>query len=751
MTEPADEATVLADFTRDFRRLQQQKARQHGGVEQRTLLNIAMDAGEHYASCDNRTLMLQADTQDANKLHLVFNLIARNKNKLIGRLCALGGTYRATPDRRDPKAFADAELVDRLTKALDKKLDQPSRDREIFEWLCKGGTAFEHTPWVPNATVEPMPQFSDANELLYRDIIASQDQPDPGVIIPESQVELLVTQQGRAPESFEVYEDVKECGEVGSEILGPLNVFLDQNTRSIEDLAPDQAVYLAKFRTQGWIRENFGAEMVDGNPEAQIEPLAADSDLRIVTTTIVQTGPGVAGVSLRDMIPLIQGSVGPDDPPMNLVVERYQPASKIVPRGRYSAFVPGKRILYDGENKYESIPLTDFHFEPVTTDFWTKDYISDLIAPQRFLNKRISQLGEQSNASIYDKILLGPNLHPNDVPGDWPGFVEGGVADNGQPLVHRLPGPSLPGWFMDSLQLVMRLTSEIAGGHDLMEENQFPGQLRGPLAVPMLQEIIDTQWGPLYQHIGERMAKVKQMRINRVKQFYPALRTLHYTDRDQRDEVLEFHTDKVLRAGTNFNITVDRSSLLPELRALREARVRERLQSPLNILYLDERTGTFDKSKIASDLHFGDLGRESREAQYRKLGAEIVSRLWRTEPTPPVLPFWDHAAMMDELEAAMATTEFLHASQPVQAAFMNRWNEHNAYLQQQAQQQAAAQQSGMVQNAVAQATQQAAAQAAAEAVQSALGQLQAQVTNAPAIPNQLGQALAQAGAPLPQE
>lgn len=744
MTAPVtDEATVLAEFTKDFKRLQQQKAKPNGGVEARTLLNIAMDLGEHYATSQDRALTLPDLSADAeaNKLHLVFNLIARRKSKLIGRLCALGGVYRATPDKRDPKAFADAKLVDRLIKALDKKLDQPSRDREIFDWLLRGGTAFEYVPWVPNATLETMPQFDEStNELLYRDLIASQGQEDPGVIIPESQVEALVA-QGRAPESFEVYEEVKEVGEVGSEILGPLNVFVDQSVRSIEDLAPDQAVYIAKFRTQGWIRENYGDAAVDGDPDKGIDPLAPDRDLQIVTTTINQNGASVAGVSLKDMIPLIQGSVGPDDPPMNLVIERYQPASRQWPRGRYSVFVPGKRLLYDGENKYEEVPLVDFHFEPVTVDFWTKDFITDLIAPQRFLNKRISQLGEQSNASIYDKVLLGPGLHATDIPSDYPGFVEGGVAENGQPLVQRLPGPQLPGWFMESIALVLKLTDDLSGGNDLFQEHKFPGQLRGPLAVPMLQEIIDTQWGPLYQHIGERMARVKQMRINRVKQFYPAIRTLHYVDRDQRDEVLEFHTEKVLRAGTSYAISVDRSSLLPELRALREARVRERLESPLNVLYIDERTGALDKSKVAEDLHFGDLGRESREAQYRKLGAEIVSLLWRGEPIPPVLPFYDHAVMLDELEAAMATTEFLRASPQVQQAFIQRWTEHNQFLQQQAQAQQQAQQGWMIQNAVAQATQQAAAQAAAEAVEMAMAQLQAQIQRAPQVPTEVSQAL----------
>jgi hypothetical protein len=193
---------------------------------------------------------------------------------------------------------------------------------------------------------------------------------------------------------------------------------------------------------------------------------------------------------------------------------------------------------------------------------------------------------------------------------------------------------------------------EIAGGVDLFSEQKFPGQLRGPMAVPMLQEIIDTQWGNLYQHIGQRMSKVKEMRVNRVKEYYPPFRTMHYTDRSMKDEVFIFQTSDILRSGTDYSITVERGSLVPELRALREARIREHLQSPLSVLYIDERTGKIDKEKIASDLEMGDIGREAKESQYRKLGMSLVERLWQGQQLPPHLPmpFWNLRVIMDELE-----------------------------------------------------------------------------------------------------
>jgi hypothetical protein len=76
---------------------------------------------------------------------------------LIGRLASTNYDYKARPDKKDPKALEEAEIVDRMIVALDEKLDQPSLTWEHLFWLLVGGVSFEHTPWVPNATQEPKP------------------------------------------------------------------------------------------------------------------------------------------------------------------------------------------------------------------------------------------------------------------------------------------------------------------------------------------------------------------------------------------------------------------------------------------------------------------------------------------------------------------------------------------------------------------------------------------------------------------
>lgn len=721
---------ALDDYTKDFERLQAQKAKVTGGVEARILTNLAFLCTEQYVTYAARRLVVRA--MDSNKLHLVFNLAGRLVSKVVGRLCAMNGVFKARPDHHDPKAIANADVVDKLTLALDEKVGQPTKTWELIRTMAVCGVAFEQVTWSKDSVQEPLPQFDEeSGELLWK---SNLDQS----VIPQSQRDQMI-QKGTPPEMFTVYEEMQLTGDVNDEILHPLQVFVDSSVRSIQDLSPDQSVYVAKIRTVGWIEQNF-PEIA---PE-DLDKLKNVRNLKIISTTFSQAeGASTGNTYLADLIPRVQGTLTADDPDMVVVVEKYMGVSAKNPHGKYCVFVPGIAVLLEGDNPYEEIPIVDFHWGPTTETFWSKDFLTDLIPPQRFLNKRMSQLGEQANASIYANELLGPGLRADNIPPDYPSPIENALTAEGIKLVQRRDPPQLPTWFLNSIELTVKLMREIAGGADLFDEGRFPGQLRGPLAVPMLQEIMDTEWGPLYEHIGERLARVKQMRINRVKQFYPPYRTLHYTGPDMRDEVFVFHKGEILEAGVEYRITVERGSLLPEIRALREDRLAQRLSGPLAILYTDERTGKLDKSKIAAELHYGEAAREDREVQARKLALQLMERIEGGEQIAPwiPLPFWDHAAMMDEYEGKMQTTEFLSASPTVQQGILGLWQRGRDFLSQMAEAQQNTVQNQMIQGAVAQATQQAAAKAAAAAVDSALGQVTSAAEQAPMAQEQLTHAM----------
>lgn len=716
---PTSVNSDLSIFSREWRRLRTQKHRMRGGTEARIITNCGMWHGEHYLTQARDTILTRPMGKDdeRNKLWLVFNMIRKQAKRKIGRLWSVAPEFRATPNVIDPRAFDQADVVNDMILGLDCKLKERWLQWQRLWWLVVGGTVVEHTPWIEDVSDEPLPKFDpESGELVWKDQIT-------GAEILQSHVESLCASGLIPAERFRVVEQLTTCGDVGAQIVSPLNFFIDSACTSIDKLPPDGSCMIAEIKTVGWVREVFGDDAA--------KEIRNNSDLSIISTRLLDKGPSVANVSLRDLLPAIQGTKLPDDPAMTIVCTRYQPACQDWPHGRRTIFCPDQVVLDDDDTQYGEIPCVDLHFEPATTSFWTGDFITDMIPGQKFLNKRMSQLGESANSQIYEVLLLGGELGKDDVPGDMPGIIEDGLDEQGQPRVQVLQRAQLPQFFLDSIKMITEYIESI-GSADLISHRNFPGQLRGPLAIPMLQEILDSEDGPFFDHMGEQLSRIHQMRINRVKQYYPPVRTLHYTGRNMKNEVLVFHTETILRAGTDFNVTVDRGSLLPELSALRHARVREDLESPIGVIYTNRRTGRIDPSKIAMALHYTDRGEEDREAEWRKLAQHIIAELWAGKPPhdDEPYPFWDHNAMMDEYESAMATTEWREASPIIKQGFLQLYDKHRAFLDQIQSAQAASMQSAQSQQAVAQATQQVAAKVAAETVQESMSQIRESVAMA---------------------
>lgn len=313
----------VSDWTKDWRRLQQQKWRMRGGVESRMIIALSMYFGEHYVT-QARDLIFQrgiAKDEDKNKLSLVFNLLKKASKRKIGRLWSINYGFRATPNKIDPNAFDQAQVVTRLVRALDKKCREKSQHWKRLFWMVNCGVAIEHTPWIEEVGNEPVPAYDpDTGELLWRD----NQNPDPNYTLPHSRV-LEAVKMGATPERFTLIEHATTVGDVGSVVVPPLNFFIDSAVTSIRNLGPKQRCYIVEVKTVDWIRDTFG------NDAAAKVQTNVGKDLGIIRTRLLDKGPAVASLNLRDLIPAVQGSQGPDDPPLALFATGYEAACKDYP------------------------------------------------------------------------------------------------------------------------------------------------------------------------------------------------------------------------------------------------------------------------------------------------------------------------------------------------------------------------------------------------------------------------------------
>jgi hypothetical protein len=550
-------------------------------------------------------------------------------------------------------------------------------------------------------------------ELIYTWI-----SEDGEIQVPESLRESMV-QSGTPPSQFKLFEQPQRVGEVGSSIFSPLQCFVDHSVLDLRRLPPQRWAGVAQPRTNDWIMANFA-----DTAEFDLETLDGRGDVKIVTTTLTQNGPTMAFQNVQQLIPAIQGTLAKDDPDMEVVCDFFQPPSDEFPEGRMVVFIPKKGILLNQEIPYPDFPLTDYHFTPPKTTHWTGGYTEHLIQGNQFLNRRMQQLGEYGNHFIESPYLLGGALTEDDVTGEFPNYIEGGLTPEGQPLVQQAQPPQVPGWFQKSIDHANEFLTDLAGGQDLFGQNKFPGQLRGTFGAPILQEMTDSQFAPFLRHVFTRMAIVKEKRLNIVREFYPPVRTMHITNRDETDEVIEFHKEEIMPAGTSFTFTVLPSTILPEMRGMRELRVAEQVRN-FPMMFQDQEDGRWLTEKIAEALQIPDNTTKDAREKSRKLAQRVIEALkmgQSLQSVPPVTPWQQHGAMLEEFQDFMNESEFWKLDEPTRQNIMQYWSQIAQVLQQKAQQAQQAQQQAGQEEIINQAAQQAAIKGATQAVEIQSGQ-----------------------------
>ena len=697
----------LDPFEKEFKLYSGQKRRSTGGVEPRVLQNLAMYVGEQWVWNERGKLRNRNPRRDEagriTEVNLVMNLIAPRQQKITGRLMASSPNYRAFPSTADPAKIAKGEIATSLLRALDQKVDEEYLRWQRWFWMMLGGVAIEHTPWRHDHVIDTVVKRDESGNPIWKHLPTGEEMTN------ESFQQLTFSPDPQfppqaLPEHFELATEVRPIGDVASEVRGPLNVFAPNSIRSINEMPPGQSIMFADVRLLEWVRKTW--------PDANISEIEKMEDFKIITTTVSET-ISFTNTSLRDLVPIVQGTAGIDDPDMAVVIERYEPPSTEFPPGwslekgaengpgfvvapdetfanggRYTVFIPGQTVLRDGEIPYEDgIPAQDFHWDVAAANFWSPDWATGLTGVQKSINTLVSQIRMLGNARIFDPILMEDEVKPpnTDSPRYWPG----GMRD-GQPMAARLGASDIPGSYMKQLDTLVQLFNDIAGGDDLFSEPSFPGQIRGTGAVQQLQEVMDTQWGPKLRHYHDRLGRVKHQRIMRAKQFYPPVRTMRYTDSHGKVETFEFHRDDILRAGVDFTISVEPSSILPETRRERFARVAEILAGPMAGLLADSRQqGQIDWSKVAQMVEWGDVDeRENKLTRDVKFARKVLQSIKEGRPVPPVLPFQNHLIFIDECEMEMNDDDFFTMlSQPTQAAIFDRYQKHQEAMQQQQQQQ----------------------------------------------------------------
>jgi hypothetical protein len=661
-------------------------------VEPRVLNNLAMYVDEQWSYVENGTLRNKVPRRDEDgkirEVSLVLNMIAPRQQKIIGRLTASTPDWRAWPGSNKADHISKAEVATSLSKSFDMKLDEEALRGERWFWNMQAGVWFEHTPWRNNHSVDLVEKEDEAGRPIWEHLASGEEIPDAMYRQAIQSGEALV-------EHFEIATEIREIGDVAAEVRGPLNVFNPNSIRSIEHLAPGQSVMMSDIKLAAWVKKTW--------PNSQLDWMHGEEEFKIITTKVSNQGISFANTSLRELIPVVQGAVSNDDPDMVPVFERYEPPSPEFPKGwsmkggavtgpnffpapnedlagggRYTVFIPGQGIVRDGEIPYkDGIPIVDGHWDSPASNFYNRDWATGLMGVQKSINTLASQIRTMANARVYDPILIDDDTQPPNA--DMPKYWVGGMVD-GMRQAERLgassPDPGMQAQLLD----LIRIFDDLSGAEDLLQNKKL-GQIRGTGAVQMLQDVMDSQWGPKIRSYYNSVSKVIHKRVNRAAQFYPTVRTLRFMRNTGKVEAFRFHAEDILRSGVDYTFSVSPSSMMPQSNRERFANMTEMLGGPLAGLYQTE-TGEADWHGIAAELQFGDIeSRESMLASDVKFAKTVIADIKEGRGMIPVLPVQNHLIFVRELQKEMNDDDFFKVlSEPTQQALIERYQSHQEAL-----------------------------------------------------------------------
>ena len=665
--------TTHADFQREWERYRDHKTGPSGGIEARTLVNIANVFGEENVFWSNGFLVRRERERD-DQVYLNFNVVQTSFRKWTARMQASRGTIKSRPSKNDAAAMSNSRIVDNVNLALDQKLREDKLDWQRWFWKGVSGVCWEFSPWLPDSTFDFVPKKGPDGQPLMRDKQTGKEHPQ--------QIVEQAIQSGIPKERFEVALEMDKTGDVGAQIHGPLTVFGPATMTTVAELTGNQSIMIGEVKPLEWVYANY--------PDSRKFEFDGTKPIRLAKTDIDTGGLSLSNTDISRLMPTISGIPKPEDPPMVTVMHRFGPATEKYPKGRYTVFLidQGENgVLFDGKNPYHPIiPVQEFPYDAgtATLSVWSSlDYVSSQVPIQKFISFRMSQISEHADSLVHGQILVGGNLKASDVTNAPDDVIENAFDDNGRPQVMRVKLDGMGNWFFKGLDTAIQFQKETAGGIDLFDKRSL-GDFRSNLSIPLQAEEMNTEWGPPLETHWQDKARVKQNRLEIVRRFYPKARTLELVGTDNQVEIFEFYKEQIWRAGMSYSVYLERGSVLPESAALREERVANRL-SRLPGIYTDPDTLDTDWFRVAQEVGISDAARESLMERSRRLSAHEWELMMQGTPVP-VQPHNVNSVHMKDMRWRMESEEFLNASEQVKQIIGEHFAGHTQAIQEAAQQ-----------------------------------------------------------------
>jgi hypothetical protein len=616
------------ELIKDLDRLFDQAKNDRMQYEGQWLLNMAFFLAQQWVVFDSLTRRLrQIRSVDDKQVRMVVNFVRQQVLTKYAKLTQTTPESHAQPASDDVDDRYQAEVCDAILEYLRTIDGTDGAEMRAMLWAVVTGTGIFKTCWDKSA----------GSPLYYPDttVVHSTDEGGQDLVseIPHPRAgQPLIDKNG----------DQVFTGEIETTEVSPFEFFPDPFGLT---MAKKNWVFIQTLRSPEYILERFGVQV-----EAHDQNGDGFMDGQLASLMTGSTQPK-QGVPLREF---------------------WQRTTKQYPEGRYVVYVDG-RVLFNGPNPYPKaqLPFSAFVDNPVPGRFWGDSIVTDMIDPQRNLNKGRSQIIEIRNA-LKPKItaaagVLKPTQDITNSPRDIIEYeAKPDVADGGRPTI--LQGGQVPDGMWKDAELSKSELREVSGLHEVSAA-QTPGGVGAFRAIAALQEQDDLRLGPTAKEYERAIGERDEFKLRLGRQFYEEPRTARIVGPNNAVKVVQFYKDDI---PDDIDVKVVAGSSLPKSRVARQNFLMELWKMP--IFQQDPKAA----NEFLRLMEMGDIKGLFEEANLDTSQAERENERLKAGDQFPANDFDAHSVHVATHNKFRKTEEYEHLDPSAQSAFEQHVQTHRA-------------------------------------------------------------------------
>lgn len=555
------------EIVEDLDRLFEQAKNDRMQYEGQWLVNLAFFLSQQWVVFDSATKRLRPiRSMDRKQVRMVINLIRQQVLTKYAKLTQTRPESHAQPASDDVDDKQQAEVCDAILEYLRSIDGSEGAEMRAMMWALVTGTGIFEVAW--NKAAGTMLYQPDTTLVTSIDPATGQEStaeaPHPKAGQP------LVDKNG----------DPVHLGEVETREVSPFEFYPDPFGVTMEKKS---WVFIQTLRSPEYIMERYGVKV-------EARDVSGDTFVDGQLTAI----SGLGGAQ-----------------PKKGVMERrfIQRPTKQYPEGRYVVYVDQK-VLEQGPNPYPKATLAFATFVdiPVPGRFWGDSTITDMIDPQRNLNKTRSQAIEIRNALkpkyFVVKGALLPGQEITNAPDEIVEYEERpNTPEGGRPYLSQ--GATVPESMWKDAERSTAEIRDVSGVHEV-SNSSTPSGVTAARAIGFLQEQDDLRLGPTAKEYERAIGERDEYKLRLGRQFYDEPRTARIVGPNNAVKVVQFYKEDI---PDDVDVRVVAGSALPKSRVARQ-----------NLLVSLYKMGVFkeDPNEFLRLMEIGDI-----EGLYKRVTVDV--------------------------------------------------------------------------------------------------------------------------------